>query len=506
MSNVPQPPKFNVPVQPKQGFPAQPQFAPPPFQKAPEAKQAPVFPQPTMNQAGVPTQAPQPASSGSGLPPQPTFVEPEGVSLETRPEYIPGPNDPPLPAEMYPENLPPQPAFDNEPKVIRTDRDKKDGLDKCVRCGSTEIFYDMKAGLLTCEFCRYQWNEANAATTFGFDTNIGDLVGVTHGSGAGDITTDDSTVTIKCQGCGAEVVVSVANAMQTRCHWCRQVLSVNTQVPNGAVPDAILPFDVQHSDAVEIIRKFADERKFFAWRKFREEFTPENVVGVYMPYMVIDGNLSAEIVGKGEILTREYTVTTGVGDNKRSETRYDADVYQVARRFDYTVDDLMTESSNARSNMSGEKDTNNIINAILPFDTKNAVAYNSNYLAKFTSEKRDLSLHQLDGTVQNQFLSIARAKATEAAKQYDRGIRWEAESLDVHGTRWVAVYVPIWLYSYYVDRGNGNSFVHYIAVNGRNGHVMGSIPISYPKLWAVTGTIFALTSLPTFGIVGSLFL
>lgn len=442
MSNIPEPPQFNIPAQPNQGLPQPPQ---PPLFVAEE--------------------------EGKGVP-----------------------------------NSPPHPVVDNGPKIVRTDRDKRNGLDKCARCGSTEIFYDTSKGLLTCEFCRYQWNEANADTTFGFNTNINELEGVTQGSGAGDITTDDSTVTIKCQGCGAEVVISLENAMQARCHWCRQVLSVNTQVPNGAVPDAILPFSLQHGEAVEIIRKFADERKFFAWGKFRKEFTPENVVGVYMPYMVIDGNLSAEIVGKAEILTRKYTVTVGSGDNRRTETRYDADVYQIARRFDYTVDDLMTESSASRSNMSGEDNTNNIINAVLPFDTKNAVAYNSNYLAKFTSEKRDLGVQQLDETVQNQFLSIARAKATDAAARYDRGVRWEAESLNVHGTRWVAVYVPIWLYSYYVDKGNGNRFVHYIAVNGRNGHVMGSIPISYPKLWAVTGTIFALTSLPTFGIVGSLLL
>ncbi|MES2570350.1 MAG: hypothetical protein V4710_09905, partial [Verrucomicrobiota bacterium] len=47
----------------------------------------------------------------------------------------------------------------------------------------------------------------------------------------------DVMVTLKCGGCGAEVVVNTAEQMGARCHWCRHVLTVNEQIPNGAVPD-----------------------------------------------------------------------------------------------------------------------------------------------------------------------------------------------------------------------------------------------------------------------------
>jgi DNA-directed RNA polymerase subunit RPC12/RpoP len=54
----------------------------------------------------------------------------------------------------------------------------------------------------------------------------------------------------KCGGCGAEVVVNTAEQMGARCHWCRHVLTINEQIPNGAVPDAVLPFHITHDDAV----------------------------------------------------------------------------------------------------------------------------------------------------------------------------------------------------------------------------------------------------------------
>src|SRR5690606_15482502 len=99
-----------------------------------------------------------------------------------------------------------------------------------------------------------------------------------------------------------------------------------------------------------------------AHRRFIAEFTPENVVGVYLPYMVVDANASGDVHGKGEVQTRQYT--RGTGDNK--ETVYDADVYEVSRHVDFTVDDLTLESSTERATMNAFVNTNNVINTILP--------------------------------------------------------------------------------------------------------------------------------------------
>jgi hypothetical protein len=222
----------------------------------------------------------------------------------------------------------------------------------------------------------------------------------------------------------------------------------------------------------------------FAARAFLREFTPENIVGVYMPYMVIDANASADVGGFGEVETRRYT--KGSGDNK--ETFYDADVYAVDRHVDFTADDLTIEASSERANMNTSVNTNNIINTILPFDTENAVKWNAAYLTGFTSEKRDQGVVHTTPALEHQLLSIARAQVVSSLQPYDRGVRWERERLQVHGTRWLAMCLPVWLYSYYHEKG-GESMVHYIAVNGRTGEVMGSVPVSKPRLLAASLTV-----------------
>jgi DNA-directed RNA polymerase subunit RPC12/RpoP len=380
--------------------------------------------------------------------------------------------------------MPPPIPPDAAPVIDTRNERLDDGINRCPRCGATEIQLRPSVGMLTCLFCRHEWTEARLDEVI--DTgDLSSLAGTIVGSGATAIAADaDAVVTMKCGGCGAEVVVNTAQQMGARCHWCRHVLTVNEQVPNGAVPDAVLPFSISHADALARIRTFAGKRRMFADRTFVREFTPENVVGVYMPYMVVDGKASASVVGVGEIETRRYVR----GSDNNKTTYYDADVYEVHRHVDFTVDDLTLEASAERATIDSSINTNNIINSILPFDTENAVTWNASYLTGFTSEKRNRDVEHMRPMMEDQLLSIARSRVESSVERYDRGVRWEREHLEVHGTRWVAMYLPVWLYSYY-HRERGKTMVHYIAVNGRTGEVMGSVPVSHGRLLAAALTV-----------------
>ncbi|RZA20509.1 MAG: TFIIB-type zinc ribbon-containing protein [Lysobacteraceae bacterium] len=403
---------------------------------------------------------------------------------------------PPLPGTAPNGNFPidpatlPDPIRDEllapDPVAIDTSAaELKDGLNRCPKCGATDIRHKPGSDLLVCLYCRNEWQGQRVEEEFGFGEGIDELRGTVVASGARDIAADTaSLMSFHCNGCGAEVTVNTETAMTARCHWCRHVFGVNEQVANGAVPDAVLPFHIKKDDAVARIRQFVDKRRLFALKEFKEQFTPENVVPVYLPYMIVDGNARADVAGKGEIKTREYT--QGSGDKKK--TYYDADVYQVARHVDFTVDDLPLESSSERGNLDTGVNTNNIINTILPFDTKNAVKWNASYLVGVSSEKRNQDVEHLRPRLEDQLLSIARCEVESSVKRFDRGVRWEQERLDVHGTRWVAMYLPVWLYSYHQPGRNGG-MLHYIAVNGRTGETMGSVPVQQWKLLTAAITV-----------------
>ncbi|MBM7519587.1 TFIIB-type zinc ribbon-containing protein [Nocardioides nitrophenolicus] len=398
----------------------------------------------------------------SAEPKQPTFDGPP-LSLEE---------------ELAAAKAEPEPG----PSIETVNESLKDGLNRCPKCGSTDVQLRGSTGMLVCLFCRNEWQEARVEEEFGLGEGIDQLEGTVIASGAGDIAADAADqLTFKCEACGAEVVVDTAHALNARCHWCRHTLNVNQQIPNGAVPDAVLPFRLTKDEAVEKIREFASKRRLFAHKRFKKEFVPENVLGVYLPYLVIDARAESQYWGKGEVQTRRWTEKQG--DN--NVTYYAADVYQVARQVSFTVDDLTVEGSSERAQI-GPANTNNIINTILPFDTKNAVKWNASYLVGFTSEKRDLNVEAVRPHLEDQLLSIGRSQVRASLGRFDRGVRWEQEKLDVGGSRWVSMYLPVWLYSY---RQESNGMLHYIAVNARTGETMGSIPVSQPKLLLAAFTV-----------------
>ena len=371
-----------------------------------------------------------------------------------------------------------QPAL----QIVETGDDKANGQDKCPKCGATGAKLNVEKGVLVCTFCRHEFQPEKVT---GMVEDLSQLQGQVIGSGATNIVADTKDIlTLKCSSCGAEVVIDTASSTNARCHWCRNTLSINQKVPNGAVPDVVLPFNVKKDEARACIEKFVGSRKFFAHPKFQKEFTTENIMGVYFPYMVVDVNAHSDLVGEGEHQTRKYTVKNG----DHYDTYYDADLYHVERNFDITIAGLTVESSADKLNTQAKDKTNNIINSIMPFDIENSVKYNAGYLRGFTSEKRDVNIDDLRVLVSNQSKDIARFAANDSIKFYDRGVRWDNEQINIKGQQWKAAYLPVWLYSYQEVNG-GKKLLHYVAVNARTKETMGSVPIHMPKLIGVSALV-----------------
>ena len=373
--------------------------------------------------------------------------------------------------------------MEEEIKVVDTERKEKDGTNRCPNCHASDVTYNIKKKKLICNYC---YTEFEAEDLEGIEKEAKNLKGETRTTGVKDINKNaNDIITLKCSGCGAEVVINTSEATNARCHWCRSILSINHQVDNGAIPDVVLPFSLSKEEAQTHIQEFVDKRKFFANKNFKNEFTTKNIMGVYFPYMLVDANCHAKFIGEAEHKTRQYTVTVGSGDDKRYETRYDADLYAVEREFDISIDDLTIESSQDKLNKNNKEKTTNVINSIMPFDTENCVKYKGNYLEGFTSEKRDINVSEIEDKVNAELHDVAKHALNNEMKFYDRGIKWTDQNLNVKGKQWVSAYLPVWLYSYQ----DKNKILHYVAVNARTGETMGSVPIAMGKLFLLFALI-----------------
>jgi hypothetical protein len=190
-------------------------------------------------------------------PPSPPYTGP-GSPQDVPPLPGSSPLDPAtVPEPIRDELLAPDPA------AIDTSADElKDGINRCPKCGATDIRHKPGTDLLVCVYCRHEWHGAAVEEEFGLGEGIdqlkGDVVASVRARHRGRRRQRDDLQVHRLRRRG---VVNTENAMTARCHWCRHVFGVNEQVANGAVPDAVLPFHIKKDDAVARIRQFVDKRR-----------------------------------------------------------------------------------------------------------------------------------------------------------------------------------------------------------------------------------------------------
>lgn len=350
---------------------------------------------------------------------------------------------------------------DNSKKIDKT---VSIAMQRCPHCGASDVSVDAEAGKLKCNFCRntFDGKKANDDTPLKtFENAKGDVVA----SGASDIIPGEDVVeTFKCPSCGAEVVVNTAKDLAVNCHWCRHVLTASHKIPNGAVPDILLPFALTKAKAIE---------KMKAWLKQYEAkagdlisgLKLDEAKGVYFPYMVVDAKGLYTAEGKAEqTKSREGSAST-------------VECYSISREFNLFVDDLTLESSSKRLNQDTAVNSNNVINAIMPFDTENAVAWNPNYLRGYSSERRDTNINDLKEVVALQCGDIGRQCAKETTTQYDRGVHWMKDHISMKGVNWKAAYFPVWLFTFKNEKKPSDTRLYYVAVNARTGETDGVLPV-----------------------------
>jgi predicted RNA-binding Zn-ribbon protein involved in translation (DUF1610 family) len=358
----------------------------------------------------------------------------------------------------------------------------------CSSCGSTDVSFNVETGKFRCDFCRTEVIPASDNLDEGLTGDLSDvehLHGIHKSTGMSElIQSEEDVISFKCPSCGAEMsTCRDSDNVSLTCHWCRHHISAANKILNGAIPDGVLPFSVTKEQAKQNIGKYLKKKRFFACPKFIKTFSADQIRPVYLPYIVVDANVTCDFVGQGAIRTK-----TRQGD-KNSSTTYDYDLYDVERSFDMSVNDLLIEANTNYIIKPGEKPkdhSKNIINYIQPFGLKHIASYNTRFLnGEYRAEFRNVSLDDIKEKITSRVRDIALFRTSETLSQYTHGVRIGSKSSEKIGERYSSILCPVWLYSYQDQNGK----LHYACVNGQTGKTAGSVPIWKAKLFAVSAII-----------------
>ncbi len=276
-----------------------------------------------------------------------------------------------------------------------------------------------------------------------------------------------------CPNCGANIVGSSLSPA-LKCHWCKTTIPANLFNVTAKVPDYILPFKISKEEAKNKLNEYVETKKKFAKEEFINNINSEMISPIYLPYMLVDVKAHISATGISElILDKEQKI---IGRDK-----YNVGVYDINREFDLAVDNLLIESSPSGT-FNQVNSSSNVVSAVSPFDTENCVKFNANYLNGYTSENREFDIIDMNTVIPGIIDEISQnILEKEDTNTYERGILWNNPTVNIIGTQWNYAYIPIWLYSYQEKDGN-KIRTYYIAINGRTGKTVGSIPANEKKI------------------------
>lgn len=312
---------------------------------------------------------------------------------------------------------------------------------KCENCGGNVVYAPLK-GKMHCPYCDSE--------------DSGERIG-------------DRSLTV-CPSCGG-AIAPAAYASACQCEYCGNWLLFEERLEGAYEPHLLLPFCVDKKIAE---KRLQDEfsKRLFAPSDFLSEKSLEKLRGIYVPFWLYDYGADYAYEGEG---TRVKTWRTG--STEHTETSY----YAVRRRMEAAFEQIPVDASLAMED--------GVMDLLEPYNYNCLTGFEPKYMSGFQGEVYNQSAGEL--------AERARKKAGEAAEEMMKGslsgyasLRPTHQDLQLKGQGERYALLPVWQYTY---RYRGKDFLYH--VNGQTGKVIGTTPVSHPKVLAYGASVFVLVAL-----------
>ena len=330
---------------------------------------------------------------------------------------------------------------------------------KCPCCGGA-ISFDSSIQKMKCPYCDTEF-EMETLQSYDKDLSTAAEDDYTWETTAGSEWTEGETSSMRsyvCKSCGGEIIGD-ENTAATSCPYCGNPIVMMNNFSGNLKPDYVIPFKLDKAAAKEKLEKHFKGKKLLP-KAFTSQNHIDEIKGIYVPYWLFDTDANANIRYKG---VKESTWN----DSRFKYVR--KDYFSVVRAGTIGFDKVPVDGSS--------KMDDTLMESLEPFNFKEAVPFQTAYLAGYVADKYDVDQEQ----------SVSRAnervkRATEDAFKstvtgYDL-VNTENTSIQLkNGTAKYALY-PVWLLN---TTWNGQNFV--FAMNGQTGKFVGNLPMDKGLYW-----------------------
>ena len=247
------------------------------------------------------------------------------------------------------------------------------------------------------------------------------------------------------------------------CPYCGNPIVVTGQVSGALKPDYVIPFKLDKKAAKDGLMRHLEGKRLLP-KVFKDQNHIDEVKGVYVPFWLFDTEADADI---------RYRATKVRSWSDKNYNYTETSFFMVGRSGSIGFTRVPVDGST--------KMEDDLMESIEPFDFKDAVPFQTAYLAGYMADKYDVSAEE----------SIARANERVKRSTEDNfkstvsgytSVTTEQSSVRLHdGSAKYALY-PVWILN---TTWNGKRYR--FAMNGQNGKFVGDLPVDNDaaKTWMI---------------------
>jgi len=279
-----------------------------------------------------------------------------------------------------------------------------------------------------------------------------------------------------CNTCAGEIMADVSTAA-TSCPYCSNPVIMKGTLSGSAKPDLIIPFKLDKKAATKALSDHLSGKHLLP-KCFKSARKLEDVKGVYVPFWVFNGDVTANLRFKA-------TTVRNWNDNKFNfiETKY----FNVTRQGCMAFDNIPVGAS--------AKMPNDLMESIEPFDIKEAVDFKTAYLSGYLADKFDFcEKHSVERA--NERIKKSTEVAFKKTVTGYASVTTEHRGIQLDNSTVKYMLLPVWVLNA-TWRGEPYLF----AMNGQTGKFVGNLPTDWGIFWRWYAILTAIITVVMFFIV-----
>lgn len=340
---------------------------------------------------------------------------------------------------------------------------------KCPCC-SGAIEFNPNVQKMKCPYCDTEF-DMNTLLQYDADLNTDAEDSMEWDTEHGEWQTDETSGMriYSCQSCGGQIIVDETTAA-TSCPYCDNPVVMMGQFTGALKPQYVIPFKLDKQAAVDALKMHLKGKKFLP-KVFKDQNHIDEVKGMYVPFWLFDTKADGNTRYAATRVHTHYS-----GNYRITETEH----FSLYREGKMSFDNVPVDGSS--------KMPDNLMESVGPYDFKEAVNFQTAYLAGYLADKYDVDADASVARANERVKETVTEKFRDTVSGYT-SVTCEGDNLRLINAKAKYALYPVWMLS---TSWNGDNYI--FAMNGQTGKFVGNLPCDKSLFWkafALVGGISA---------------